>query len=333
MDKDQDDIQFIGLFGIYKESLTIINSWRNSFAKIALATILPLSVVFLAHIEISELLFSEILHNEDALDETRANTPRYAKLSHMISSEWTAFWIFKFFYFIFFLILSLLSTSAIVYTIACIYTAKSMPSLYELVTIVVPRVWKRLIVTFLWNFVIIFMYNVIAVLTFILWGFLFSPNVVGIVVLCIMVVLYLTGFVYINVIWHLASVVSVLEDVYGIQAMIKSKALIKGKMRVAAIMFLTVNLLFLGVQIVYQRFVVLEASLWLRLFYGMICLNFLVILILLGLVIQTVIYFICKSYHHENIDKLLLSDHLEAYLGHYVPLKSSMDVQLEQFQL
>jgi hypothetical protein len=51
-----------------------------------------------------------------------------------------------------------------------------------------------------------------------------------------------------------------------------------------------------------------------------------------ALVTQTVVYLVCKSYHHESLDKANISDHLEVYLGDYVPLKAS-DVQMEQFQV
>ncbi|GKU90554.1 hypothetical protein SLEP1_g4537 [Rubroshorea leprosula] len=48
-----------------------------------------------------------------------------------------------------------------------------------------------------------------------------------------------------------------------------------------------------------------------------------------NLVIQIVIYFVCKSYYHEDVDEAL-SNHLKAYLsGKHVPLKSK-DVQLEE---
>jgi hypothetical protein len=68
-----------------------------------------------------------------------------------------------------------------------------------------------------------------------------------------------------------------------------------------------------------------------RIGMGLLCLLLLFKVILFGLVIQTVLYFVCKSYHHENIDKSSLSDHLEVYLGEYIPLKSK-DVQMEQFE-
>ncbi|XWS40456.1 hypothetical protein CRYUN_Cryun18bG0141900 [Craigia yunnanensis] len=42
-----------------------------------------------------------------------------------------------------------------------------------------------------------------------------------------------------------------------------------------------------------------------------------------GLVGAGCIYYVCKSSHHQGIDKSALHDHLGGYLGEYVPLKSS----------
>lgn len=329
MDRDQDEIQFLGFFGIFKESLNITSTYKKIFSQITLAIILPLSFIYLAHIEISELLFGKIANNEYALDRTQAGTPKYARLSNILSSEWTTFWLFKIVYFLFFLILSLLSTAAVVYSIASIYTAKEVT--FKKVMSVVPKVWKRLMVTFFWNFLIVFAYNIVAILVLVLWVFLTGPTVAGLVILVILLIVYFMGFVYINVVWHLASVVSVLEDVYGIQAMIKSRVLIKGKSGLAISIFLLLILCFVGLHMLYELEVVAwDGSVWGRVFYGVICFLLLSMLILFGLIIQTVIYFVCKSYHHENIDKSLLADHLEVYLGDYVPLKSK-DVQLEHF--
>ena len=52
---------------------------------------------------------------------------------------------------------------------------------------------------------------------------------------------------------------------------------------------------------------------------------------LVGLLLQSVFYYVCKSYHHQAIDKGALYEHLGVYLGEYVPLKSS--VQMENFEL
>ncbi|KAG5241907.1 polyadenylate-binding protein B-binding protein [Salix suchowensis] len=333
MDREQEELQFLGFCGIFKESFKIILTWRKIFSQITLALILPLSFIFLAHMQISQLIFFKIIDNQDTLDGTQVGTAKYAKLSDIISSEWTAFCLFKFAYFTFLLILSLLSTSAVVYTIACIYTAK--PVTLKNTMSVVPKVWKRLMVTFLWSFAAVVLYNIVSIVVLIILFVALVNHVpadgVRVLFLVVLVILYSVGLLYITIVWHLASVISVLEDFYGIKAMMKSKELIKGKMGIAAAVFIVVGICFVGIQFLFETFVVLGWPVEIRIAMGLLCLLLLFKVILFGLVIQTVLYFVCKSYHHENIDKSSLSDHLEVYLGEYVPLKSK-DVQMEQFE-
>ncbi|XVF61027.1 hypothetical protein PTKIN_Ptkin08bG0095200 [Pterospermum kingtungense] len=302
MDREQEELQFLGFSGILKESFNIIFSWRKIFSQITLSLILPLSFIFLAHIQISQYLFMNILDDQDALNYTRPGTPGYAKLSDILTSEWIVFLLFKVAYFTFLLIFSLLSTSAVVYTIACIYTAKEIT--FKKVMSVVPKVWKRLFVTFLWSFSIVVVYNIITGL------FLFLPvaflglSSLGVAILVVLFILYLAGLVYISLVWNLASVVSVLEDVYGIKAMKKSKALIKGKMGVAVAMFLLLTLCLIGIKMLFEIGVVFAwSSPVIRIGIGILCFLLLFKVFLFGLVAETVIYFVCKSYHHENIDK------------------------------
>ncbi|CAK7354874.1 unnamed protein product [Dovyalis caffra] len=334
MDREQEELQFLGFFGIFKESFKIILTWRKIFSQITLALILPLSFIFLAQMQISQLIFFEILDNQDTLDDTQVGTPKYAKISDIISSEWTAFWLFKIAYFTFLLILSLLSTSAVVYTIACVYTAK--PITFKKIMSVVPKVWKRLMVTFIWSFAVVVVYNIVAIVVLIILFVALINHVPAagfrILLIVVLVIFYSVGLLYITIVWHLASVVSVLEDFYGIKAMRKSKELIKGKMGVAAAIFIVVGICFVGIQFLFETYVVLGWPVGVRIGMGILCFLLLFKVILFGLVIQTVFYFVCKSYHHENIDKSSLADHLEVYLGDYVPLKSK-DVQMEQFEV
>ncbi|GFS37569.1 hypothetical protein Acr_00g0052790 [Actinidia rufa] len=281
MDREQEEMQFLGLFGIY-------------------------------------------------LDWAPVDTRRYQKLSDAMLSERIYFWLFKIAYFTFLLIFSLLSTSAVVYTIASIYTAREVT--FRKVMSVVPRVWKRLMVTFLCAFATFFLYHIVAGVILFMWLITIADtSVAGPVAFIIFLILYAIGFVYLSVVWQLGSVVTVLEESYGFRAMIKSKNLIKGKMWIAIIIFFKLNLSLLVIQYVFEIFVVNGWSISAlgRLGLGILCLFLLFKLFLFGLVIQTVIYFVCKSYHHENINKSALSDHLEVYVGEYERLKPK-DVQLEQ---
>ncbi|RDY06648.1 hypothetical protein CR513_09329, partial [Mucuna pruriens] len=334
MDREQEEMQFVGFFGVYKEASKMILSWRRIFSQITVTLILPLSFIFLIHIEVSNLLFRKILFNSIQMDETNPNTPRYNKLSDMVSSEWITLLLFKIAYFTLLLIFSLLSTSAVVYTIASIYTAKDVT--FKKVMSVVPKVWKRLMLTFLCAFAAFFAYNIVTMLVMFLW--LVTIGVDGgwfaISVLILVLVLYFTGFVYLTVVWQLASVVTVLEDSWGIRAMVKSKELIKGKMFLSVFVFLTLVVSLFLIRVLFKATVVDGWSVGYadRIAYGVLCFFLLSCLFLFGLVLQTVLYFVCKSYHHENIDKSALADHLEVYRGEYVPL-TAKDVQMEHYQV
>ncbi|VAI76514.1 unnamed protein product [Triticum turgidum subsp. durum] len=150
----------------------------------------------------------------------------------------------------------------------------------------------------------------------------------------VVIVAYLVGLVYLSVVWHLASVVSVLEDYKGFQAMRKSKALIQGKLWTVVIIFVTLNIVFVVVEFAFRAWIVQGARHGLgaggRLLLGLVILAALCSVVMVALVVQTVVYLVCKSYHHESIDKSNISDHLEVYLGDYVPLKAS-DVQMQHF--
>lgn len=335
MDLEQEEMQFLGVFGIYLEAYKLIFRWRKIFSQITLSLILPLALIFLANEEVSTTLYWKIRFNEFRLHHTEAGSPKYDKISDLVSSEWAIYILLKGLYFAFLLIFSLLSTSAVVYTVACAYTSREIT--YRKVMSVVPKVWKRVMVTFLCTFLAFFCYNMLFALTIFLWAITIA-NIQGLdaAILLLILMLYPIGFVYMTIIWQLASVVSVLEDSYGFKAMIKSKDLIKGKMFVVTVIFFMLNLSLVMIYWVFRARVVFgfwKASGTIRMIgYGALCLLLLFKLILFGLVLQTIVYFVCKSYHHENIDKSALSDHLEAYLGEYVPLKAQ-DVQLEEYQV
>lgn len=333
MDREPEELQFLGLVGILTESTKLITSQRRLFSQITSTLILPLSLLFLIHIHISHALFTRIDSDETALELTPPNSPSESRLLSLLTSDWTLFFLFKALYLLFLLVFALLSTSAVVYTIASLFTAKDIT--FSKLFSVVPKVWKRLMITFLWAFLLLFSYNLLALLLFLALALIFGPNSFGILLAVCLLFAYLAGLIWISVVWHLASVVSVLEDACGIHAMRKSRELIRGKTPVAVGVFLLLNLAFILIEFGFRKLVVDGRTglglVW-RFGYGLLMLGLLMVVILLGLVVQTVVYFVCKSYHHESIDKSSLADHLEVYMGEYVPLKAR-DVQLEQFHV
>ncbi|KAI3686092.1 hypothetical protein L1987_79762 [Smallanthus sonchifolius] len=316
MDREQEQMQFLRLFGIFKGSYKIIISWRKIFTQITLTLILPLTFIFLAHLGISNSLFQDII--------------RYNNLSDTFSPKWITFLPFEAAYITIFLILYLLSTAAVVYTIASVYTGRELT--FKEVMSVVPKVWKKLMVTFLCMIAISFVYIFLGALAMFISLFL-VPYPLGVTLAFAVLIIYMIGLMY-TVCWQLASVVSVLESSCGFKAMAKSKDLIKGNRMVAISVSFLLSLPFFFIKLLFELLVVHGSSLevWKRVGLGALCSILLLYLFLFGLVIQTVLYLVCKSYHHENIDKEDLSNHLESYLGEYEPL-SGEDVKLEQYQV
>ncbi|XP_042002528.1 uncharacterized protein LOC121751799 [Salvia splendens] len=110
-------------------------------------------------------------------------------------------------------------------------------------------------VTFIWYFAIIFAYNVVLIVGAIL---LDQIDVIGPLSLIAFATAYLIEFLYITIIWHVVTVVSVLEESYGINAMTKSQDLIKGKMGVAFAVFMVIGVCFFAIQLMFEMLVVQE---------------------------------------------------------------------------
>ncbi|KAK3122513.1 hypothetical protein QOZ80_8AG0614640 [Eleusine coracana subsp. coracana] len=338
MDCEPEELQFLGVAGVYRASADVLRGpHRPLFARIAAAFVLPLSALFLLHIAISYSLFASIDSDDTALDRSTPGTAAQTRLLDRLASDWASLLLFKAAYLLALLLLSLLSTAAAVFSVASVYSAKHDALSFPKVLSVVPRVWRRLAATFLAAFAVLFAYNLVVALL-LLALLVAADNGSGLAALLafLLLVAYLVGLVYVSVVWHLASVVSVLEDYKGFAAMRKSRDLIRGKLLTASVIFFTLNVVFAVVEVAFRAWVVRGAAHGIgggtRFLLGIIMLLALCAVVMLALVTQTVLYLVCKSYHHESIDKSNISDHLEVYLGDYVPLKAS-DVQMEQFQV
>jgi hypothetical protein len=322
--RNQQDLQFLGFFGIFKESFKIIISCKKIFSLITLTLILPSSTALISHVNISQLLYSDILKYKNKLNHTEKNSPNYAKFLSIISSESTAFTIFSALNIAFFLILDILVTSAVIYTTACIYSAIEIT--FKKIISVSPKVWKRLAITYICSLCIAFSYLIVGGALLLLWVFFVGVGEVSGVIFLLLLIPYVIGFLYLILVYQLACVVSVLED-YGFKAMIKSNELVKGKIIVSICFCVLKELCMLGTEEVFENFAASDInnkllSIVLRTGVRMLCLFSQFLLGLFGYVVQTVIYFVCKSYHHENIDRNSLAEHLDGFLGGHVPTKA-----------
>ncbi|KAI3725654.1 hypothetical protein L1987_65445 [Smallanthus sonchifolius] len=314
MDKPQEEMQELGFFGIYKESFKTIFSWKKIFTQITLAFILPTSFVFVAYFVVASIIDWKIDRDEDRIYNSNVeNEHLYRKLS----SEWIGYWVFNIIYLSFLLLFSLLSTTAVVFSIANMYSGSEVT--FRIILNVVPKVWKRLALTFLWTYFGFFIYNVVTGVVFFIWATTTTDTTFAIVVFYILVALYCLGFIYITALWQLASVVTVLESSYGLKAMMKGNALIKGKRWLSWFVFFMLYCIFVGILIMF-----FVCGGFFGIIVGLVCVFLPMNLFLLGYVVH----------HREPINKMGLSTHLGGYLGEIEPaFKANKDIQLGQPQI
>jgi len=336
MDREPEDLQFFGSVGIIREAFKILRSYATLLGVLTLTLILPLSFAILGHDLVSKYLFHKLRWDEWTYQD-EAGSPSGQKILRRLRWDWIELIVYLAAYALFVFAFSLLSTAAGVYTVASIYTGKRVSC--AKVLSVVPRVWKRLMVTFLWFYIFVFAYTTVSISAVFLLIFFVEVNKLSWEAFHICQILITAVFfcihVYISMVWHLACVISVLEEKYGLGAMRKSKGLLKGK-RITALTLDILYLIFGGIigwyfdrNVLYGKYYgmgIAERGAYGALLVGLLC-----FVNLMGLLIQSVFYFVAKSYHHESIDKSSLSDHLEVYLGDYVPLKSS-NIQLEDLE-
>ncbi|KAF7842967.1 putative transmembrane protein [Senna tora] len=316
MDLAPEELQFLTISDILRESISIPKRSPKTFYLITVALIFPLSFAILAHSLFTHPILEQL--------ESPYNDP--SQTSH----EWTLLLVYQFCYLIFLFAFSLLSTAAVVFTVASLYTAK--PVSFSSTMSAIPKVLKRLFITFLWVSLLMIVYNFVFVLSLVLMiiAIDLQNSLLLFFALIVILLLFMVAHVYITALWHLASVVSVLEPVYGFTAMRKSYELLKGRTKYASFLVFVYLICCGMIGGVFSSNVVHggdDYSLLTRIVVGGFLVGLLVIVNLVGLLVQSVFYYVCKSYHHQGIDKTALHDHLGGYLGEYVPLKSSIQME------
>lgn len=316
MDLASEELQSMTIPDILRESTSIPKQSPKTFYLITLTLLFPLSFAILAHSLFTHPLLAQLQNP-------------YADPSQN-GHRWTLLLVFQFCYLIFLFALSLLSTAAVVFTVASLYTSK--PVSFSSTFSAIPKVLKRLFITFLWVTLLMVVYNFVFVgfLVLLITAIDLKNAFLVIFSLLAIFLLFLVVHVYITALWHLASVVSVLEPVYGLAAMKKSYELLKGKTRVAAVLVFVYLAICMVIGGIFGAIVVHggeKYGVFTRIVVGGFLVGVLVIVNLVGLLVQSVFYYVCKSYHHQGIDKSVLYDHLGGYLGEYVPLKSSIQME------
>lgn len=329
MDIKQEELQVLGLFGIYHHACKIMLLNRLLFTQTSTILILPLALFSISYNYVSNFLVYKFDINTFFKN---ANSTMAEQIAYGIILSFSFLFLVKFLYFMLILIFSILPFTTITYTVTLTYVSQIVT--FNKIMSFVPKVFKKLLITFSWYFLAMFIYNIIACMSLI--AFIFTHlepqlSIKSSILLIIFVIIYGIGFAYMSIIWHFASIISILEGKHGIDVIKTSMMLIKGKMKVAMKITIKFFLLFLGFEISVWMMVLNDGfENGVRILFMVILLVMLIMFMLLGFVSFNVLYFVCKAYKHEMVDKSRLFHHLEGYFGDFVPLKT-IDVQLEHY--
>jgi hypothetical protein len=220
-------MQFLDLFGVYKESYKLMFSWKKLLNQITSIIIIPLTFNILNQLELSNVLFQKILHYSNQIDTNPPyNTPQQQKLIESILKEWTIFFLIKIAYFILILVSYLI---------------------FNKVMSVVTNLSKILMRACVCTLMVVFNIAIISTLKF-------GVRSGGNSIFMIFGILYLVG----TLIWQLANfVTTVLEDSNGCEAKMKSEELIKaGRLGLNIIITLKFNFGFFVMLLLFWMLVV-----------------------------------------------------------------------------
>lgn len=288
---------------IMRETVRILRYNSNGFMAITALLICPVYGVFLSNVLVSKSLVKS-LTIKLLLVAKASGFP----LRHFIKQ-----WLQSFVEmavslgscFPLFITLSLLSKAAIVYSVDSTYSRKEFDASKFYVYIC--KIWKRLVSTYLWMcMVVVGCVTLSLVLLVTVWhtlmvlGVSFDLNLYATFALG-------TAFsiVFANaiVICNVAFVISVLEDVSGMEALIRSRHLIKGQSQVGLMLYLISNIGMAFIEWLFDHRVKVisygDGSS--RIWEGPLLVFMYSFVVLTDSMNSAVYYFSCRSYYLENL--------------------------------
>lgn len=292
---------------ILRETVWILRYNSTGFMAILAVLICPVSAVLLSNVLVNQSLVKTLTFRLLLVAKSSGLALKpfiihsCQKLSEMVISAIMCFPLF--------ITLSLLSKAAVVYSVDCTYSRKRFDSLKFYV--IIRKIWKRIVFTYLWVCALLsscltlfIVLLVIVSCVFFLMGF---PS--DLILYPAMVVGLIFSIIIANaiIICNIAIVISVLEDVSGPQALLRSSSLIKGQTQVGLLIFLgsTIGMAFVEGLFEHRVTTLSYGDGSSRIWEGPLLVVMYSFLVLIDSMMSTVFYFSCKSYRMEsaNVEK------------------------------
>ncbi|KAL3581863.1 hypothetical protein D5086_016195 [Populus alba] len=320
---------------ILRETARILrcNSW--SFMTIAALLICPVSAILLSNVLVDQSIVKRLSTRLLLVAKSSGLPlrPLIKQLCHrfaeMAVSSATCFPLF--------ITLSLLSRAAVVYSVDCTYSRKDVDGSKFLAMI--SKIWRRIVSTYLWSCMVIvgcltlfFVLLVAVCSTFLVLGFwpelnLYAAMIVGLVFSVI--------FANAIIVCNIAVVISVLVDVSGPQALLRSSVLIRGQTQVGLLIFLgsTIGMAFIEGLFEHRVKTLSYGDGSSRIWEGPLLVIMYSFVVLIDLMMSAVFYYSCRSHGMEASDGECLQDLYENSLLIWKSHGTSLAITMQRLWL
>ncbi|KAK9276049.1 hypothetical protein L1049_005580 [Liquidambar formosana] len=289
---------------ILRETVRILRYNSSGFMVIAALLICPVSVVLLSNVLVSHSIVRRLtirlllVARYSGLPLKPFIKQSCQRFSEMAISSAACFPLF--------ITVSLVSKAAVVYLVDCSYSRKKFDTSKFFMIIV--KIWRRLVSTYIWVCMVIVgcltLFLVILVAVCNIFSIIGFPS--DVVLYPAMIVGGVFSVIFANAIMicNIAIVISVLEDVSGPQALLRSSVLIRGQTQVGLLIFLgsTIGMAFVEGLFEHRVKTLSYGDGSSRIWEGPLLVIMYSFVVLIDSMMSAVFYFSCRSSSMESMD-------------------------------
>ncbi|KAL6969753.1 hypothetical protein U1Q18_029463 [Sarracenia purpurea var. burkii] len=300
-DRSNHQFRSMSALEILRETVRILRFNSIGFMAIAALLICPVSAVLLSNVLVDQSIVNRLtirlllVAKSNGLPLRPFIKQSCYKFSEMAISSAMCFPLY--------ITLSLLSKTAVVYSVDCTYSRKKFDA--SKFYVIVTKIWRRLVSTYWWVCMVIVGCLTLFLILLAAVSSLFS--IIGlpsnfIVYPAIMVgLIFSVMFANAIIICNIAIVISVLEDVSGPQALLRSSVLIRGQTQVGLLIFLgsTIGMAFVEGLFEHRVKTLSYGDGSSRIWEGPLLVLMYSFVVLIDSMMSAVFYFSCRSFSME----------------------------------
>ncbi|KAI3733678.1 hypothetical protein L6452_13128 [Arctium lappa] len=299
---------------ILRETVRILRYNLSGFMAIGGLLICPVSAVLLSNVLVDQAVVKRLAIRL-LLVAKASGLPLRPFVEHS-SQKFSEMAISTTMCFPLYITLLLISKAAVVYSVDCTYSRKKFDS--SKFYVIIRKIWRRIVSTYLLACTVIvgcltLFLVLLAAVSSLLSVIGFFPDFIAYTAI-VLGLFFSVFFANAIIICDLSMVISVLEDVSGSEALLRSSVLIRGQTQVGLMIFLgsTIGMAFIEGLFEHRVKTLSYGDGSSRIWEGPLLVLMYSFVVLIDFMMSTVFYFSCKSYSLENGSSIECQSVLEA---------------------